>query len=110
MDIASSPNFLEREAAYLAARERIFGIEELESQEATRQKPRHDPVVARRMIAHALGQRIIQSSQVKDDDSGPSHQPLDVCDIERKIKVNLDLHKETSPNSSSHGDLSLIHI
>lgn len=104
MDIASSPNFLKREAAYLAARERIFGIEELESQEATRQKPRHDPVVARRMIAHALGQRIIRSSHVKDDDSGPSHQPLDVSDIERKIKVNLDLHQETSPNSSCYGN------
>uniref|UniRef100_A0A7C9EZV3 SUZ domain-containing protein n=1 Tax=Opuntia streptacantha TaxID=393608 RepID=A0A7C9EZV3_OPUST len=104
MDMASSPNFLEREAAYLAARERIFGIEELELKEATRQKPRHDPVVARRMIAHALGQRITQNSQVKDNDGGPSHRPTDVSDIERKIRVNLDLHQENSPDSSSYRD------
>jgi hypothetical protein len=36
----------ERQAAYLAARERIF---------AATWRPRSDPVVARRMIAHALG-------------------------------------------------------
>ncbi|KAM7491563.1 hypothetical protein LguiA_034484 [Lonicera macranthoides] len=46
----------EREAAYLAARERIFSMEEEVG--PTKQKPRSNPVVARRMIAHALGQRI----------------------------------------------------
>ena len=29
MNIASSPNFVEREAAYLAARKRIFGVDEV---------------------------------------------------------------------------------
>ncbi|GAB2277199.1 hypothetical protein Dimus_011906 [Dionaea muscipula] len=51
----------EREEAYLAARERIFAMNS-ELKEAVRQKPRHDPVVARRMIAHALGKRINESS------------------------------------------------
>lgn len=46
----------EREAAYLAARERIFSMEEEVG--PAKQKPRSNPVVARRMIAHALGQRI----------------------------------------------------
>lgn len=48
-------SIVEREAAYLAARERIFGKDEM--QESVRQKPRTDPVVARRMIVHALGQK-----------------------------------------------------
>lgn len=104
MDISSSPNFLEREAAYLAARERIFGIEDAEFKETARQKPRHDPVVARRMIAHALGQRITQSTQVKGNESGPFNGPTDVRDIERKFKVNLDLHQETSPEPSTCQD------
>ncbi|KAF8393933.1 hypothetical protein HHK36_020135 [Tetracentron sinense] len=53
----------EREAAYLAARERIFSMSESETKEAVTQKPRNIPVVARRMIAHALGQRINSSNQ-----------------------------------------------
>ncbi|GAB2218501.1 hypothetical protein Droror1_Dr00001726 [Drosera rotundifolia] len=51
----------EREEAYLAARERIFSMDG-ELKEVERQKPRHDPVVARRMITHALGKRIKQCS------------------------------------------------
>uniref|UniRef100_A0A5B7C3B1 Putative Single-stranded nucleic acid binding R3H protein isoform 2 n=1 Tax=Davidia involucrata TaxID=16924 RepID=A0A5B7C3B1_DAVIN len=53
----------EREAAYLAARERIFSMDGGEAKEPIKQKPRNIPVVARRMIAHALGQRINPSSQ-----------------------------------------------
>lgn len=48
----------QREAAYLAARERIFSMDEGEIRESVQQKPRNVPVVARRMIAHALGHRI----------------------------------------------------
>ncbi|XP_042512309.1 uncharacterized protein LOC122087297 isoform X2 [Macadamia integrifolia] len=48
----------EREAAYLAARERIFSEDDNEIKQSVSQKPRNVPVVARRMIAHALGQRI----------------------------------------------------
>ncbi|KAF5207535.1 R3h domain containing protein [Thalictrum thalictroides] len=48
----------EREAAYLAARERIFSVESVETKESVPPKPRNVPVVARRMIAHALGQKI----------------------------------------------------
>lgn len=47
----------EREAAYIAARERIFAKDKDDVQESVRQKPRTDPVIARRMIVHALGQR-----------------------------------------------------
>lgn len=50
----------EREAAYQAARERIFSDRasvspESSSEQRETQRPRPVPVVARRMIAHALG-------------------------------------------------------
>lgn len=54
----SKYSFEEREAAYLAARERIFSVDGGDMKESVKQKPRSVPVVARRMIAHALGQRI----------------------------------------------------
>ncbi|CAI9090917.1 OLC1v1025805C1 [Oldenlandia corymbosa var. corymbosa] len=48
----------EREAAYLAARERIFSVGEHTTRELVKPRPHHNPVVARRMIAHALGQKM----------------------------------------------------
>lgn len=45
----------EREAAYFAARARIFSESTCEKK-LVKQRPRHNPVVARRMITHALGQ------------------------------------------------------
>ncbi|CAK8560249.1 unnamed protein product [Lathyrus sativus] len=51
----------ERKAAYLAARERIFSMSLGDAKEPDEQKPRSVPVVARRMIAHALGQRITKN-------------------------------------------------
>ncbi|KAL0302859.1 UNVERIFIED_CONTAM: hypothetical protein Sradi_6154000 [Sesamum radiatum] len=44
----------ERETTYLAARQRIFSAE-LYQIELVKQRPRNDPVVARRMITRALG-------------------------------------------------------
>ncbi|OIW07186.1 hypothetical protein TanjilG_10159 [Lupinus angustifolius] len=56
---SSVPQSLEeRKAAYLLARERIFSMNLEEVKEPNEQKPRSVPAVARRMIAHALGQRI----------------------------------------------------
>ncbi|KAJ1409304.1 SUZ domain [Sesbania bispinosa] len=53
----------ERKAAYLVARERIFSMNLENVKEPSEQKPRSVPVVARRMIAHALGQRINTKNQ-----------------------------------------------
>lgn len=53
----------EREAAYLTARERIFSFDPEGMREPVRQRSRSVPVVARRMIAHALGQKINPSSR-----------------------------------------------
>ncbi|KAE9589666.1 hypothetical protein Lal_00000314 [Lupinus albus] len=67
---ASIPQSLEeRKAAYLLARERIFSMNLEEVKEPNEQKPRSVPTVARRMIAHALGQRIhndLASDSMKD--------------------------------------------
>ncbi|XP_039166108.1 uncharacterized protein LOC104437193 isoform X1 [Eucalyptus grandis] len=60
---SSQDTFKEREAAYLAARERIFAFDSQEMREPVTQRPRNVPVVARRMIAHALGQKIGANDQ-----------------------------------------------
>lgn len=99
MNLASSPNILEREAAYLAARERIFGMVEVELKESTRQRPRNVPVVARRMIAHALGQRIDNCNQTQINVSRHSNGQAIVDDIKSGIEFNLDLQQETLPDS-----------
>ncbi|XP_057856667.2 uncharacterized protein LOC131066009 isoform X2 [Cryptomeria japonica] len=62
----------EREAAYLAARERIFSLssceENGEQKEQATPRPRTVPVVARRMIAHALGKRIMVDASCEKPD------------------------------------------
>jgi hypothetical protein len=58
----------ERETAYLAARHRIFSTKQVVPPQLPKQKPQNNPVVARRMIAHALGQTIpsVPINQVKE--------------------------------------------
>ncbi|WOL14410.1 R3H domain-containing protein 2 isoform X1 [Canna indica] len=56
--LSPSTPFEEREASYKAARERIFSLHDGDEQDGNVPKSRKIPVVARRMIAHALGQRI----------------------------------------------------
>ncbi|OVA16208.1 Single-stranded nucleic acid binding R3H [Macleaya cordata] len=60
--VSTQSSLEEREAAYLAARQRIFSVDESEIKESVTPKPRNVPVVARRMIAHALGQKICSNS------------------------------------------------
>ncbi|KAF3337477.1 R3H domain-containing protein 1 [Carex littledalei] len=56
------PPLEERQAAYLAARNRIFGPSNTEEGRCTSPKLRKDPAVARRMIAHALGRKLEPTS------------------------------------------------
>ncbi|XP_021281809.1 uncharacterized protein LOC110414743 isoform X2 [Herrania umbratica] len=85
-----------REAAYLAARERIFSMDVEEVREAVKEKPRTVPVVARRMIAHALGQKINSCSQdvnardFKDHEGQPNE-----LNIHDKDEVDNNLRTET---------------
>ncbi|KAL3838551.1 hypothetical protein ACJIZ3_023142 [Penstemon smallii] len=51
----SGTSLEERETAYFAARERIFSADISEA-ELVKQRPKNNPVVARRMITRALGQ------------------------------------------------------
>lgn len=71
---SSQDTFKEREAAYLAARERIFAFDSEEMRETVTQRPRHVPVVARRMIAHALGQKIGANDHDANVKSSEGHE------------------------------------
>lgn len=53
----------ERKAAYMAARERIFTGSNSKMDRFSEHKPRGNPVVARRMISHALGRKLDPSNQ-----------------------------------------------
>ncbi|ONL98150.1 R3H domain protein [Zea mays] len=53
----------EREAAYRAARERIFSGDGAKGNDRSYVKCRQVPVVAKRMIAHALGQKVQNTTE-----------------------------------------------
>lgn len=99
----------EREAAYLAARQRIFSLGEDEVKLPVTPKQRNIPVVARRMIAHALGQRIC--SRTSDDKHTPPNNEeanvvLDMAENKDQISSGLN----SSENSIlSSGQSSSVH-
>ncbi|XP_076950174.1 uncharacterized protein LOC143623072 [Bidens hawaiensis] len=84
----------DREAAYLAARKRIFPTENYDKES----RPRNNPVVAQRMIAHALGQRIKQSNGVKlvsigQKSNGQQQQPLTRKNFVTEASTNVGAKK-----------------
>ncbi|CAN1162546.1 hypothetical protein LINPERHAP2_LOCUS24559 [Linum perenne] len=93
----------EREAAYLAARERIFSVDVAEMREPVEQRPRNVPAVARRMIAHALGQKVTPT----DKDVG--EEQCNACDAEsRDLQVeNKDEVRSSSMDNSQESSSSL---
>uniref|UniRef100_A0ACD5TS32 Uncharacterized protein n=1 Tax=Avena sativa TaxID=4498 RepID=A0ACD5TS32_AVESA len=62
----SAVSLKEREAAYRAARERIFSTHEAKGKDTSAAKPRHVPAVAQRMISHALGKRVEDTKERAD--------------------------------------------
>ncbi|KAI9156876.1 hypothetical protein LWI28_013526 [Acer negundo] len=88
----------EREAAYLAARERIFSTGVCTVTEPVRQKPRNVPVVARRMIAHALGQKI--KTQNEDDTVKDSKE----CEDKVVPSMSLEGCQDTSIRAEQNGN------
>ncbi|XP_060966241.1 uncharacterized protein LOC133034832 isoform X1 [Cannabis sativa] len=84
----------EREAAYLAARERIFSANLGDEKEPIKQKPRSVPVVARRMIAHALGQRINSRNHETTHNDSSASREADESNNQHKDKVDSDLRVE----------------
>ncbi|KAK4273618.1 hypothetical protein QN277_021985 [Acacia crassicarpa] len=111
-----------RKEAYLIARERIFSMN-LEDVKSGEQRPRSVPVVARRMIAHALGQSIHSKNQngmpnnnskdivctdVSDDQDKNSEASNLVKDSEESIcpkrNSNSRIRNDSSSNSSSFNE------
>ncbi|KAI4376356.1 hypothetical protein MLD38_014125 [Melastoma candidum] len=75
-------SYEERKATYLAARERIFA-DDIEMNETSRQRPEHVPVVAWRMIAHALGKKadtLMATGKAKGDcRQSDVHEAVECC-------------------------------
>ncbi|KAL2482229.1 R3H domain-containing protein 2-like [Forsythia ovata] len=84
----------ERKTTPFTSRERIFLADECETR-LVKQRPQNDPMVARRMITHALGQRIKSTNHELNsrDNRKYGHHVKDV-------KVQCD--EEGAINSSSH--------
>ncbi|XP_047317896.1 uncharacterized protein LOC124921304 [Impatiens glandulifera] len=77
-----------REAAYMAARQRIFSQDE-EKDVCEMQRPRNIPVVANRMIAHALGRRVKNSdSELRNSISKDAKTVSEGVDENVKIGKN----------------------
>eukprot|EP00262_Sarcandra_glabra_P007395 TRINITY_DN20169_c0_g1_i1.p1 TRINITY_DN20169_c0_g1~~TRINITY_DN20169_c0_g1_i1.p1 ORF type:complete len:345 (-),score=84.66 TRINITY_DN20169_c0_g1_i1:599-1633(-) len=93
-----STSLEEREAAYMAARDRIFSLDVGEFKEPIIPKPRNVPLVARRMIAHALGQRICSNSAKEKlpFPNGKDHEQTGNLTIEEKNEVHLDSNLKAS--------------
>ncbi|KAI3987415.1 hypothetical protein MKX01_042419 [Papaver californicum] len=60
--LSTKSSLEEREAAYLAARQRIFTEDDSEIKESVTPKPRNNPEVARRLIVTSLGLRVSSNS------------------------------------------------
>ena len=92
----------ERRADYLAARDRIFSVDSGDGNEPVKRKPRNVPAVARRMIAHALGQRINPCNQVATLRDCKEHSgQTDALDIQCRDKVELQSPLELSQQTIS---------
>ncbi|RCV44775.1 hypothetical protein SETIT_9G401500v2 [Setaria italica] len=72
--VSPAVSLKEREAAYRAARERIFSGDDAKGNGRSYAKCRQVPVVAQRMIAHALGQKVQNSTETIASTAGRGKQ------------------------------------
>ncbi|KAJ8540265.1 hypothetical protein K7X08_030184 [Anisodus acutangulus] len=79
----------EREEAYMAARKRIFSVDQGETRQCMKDRPQKDPTVARRMIAHALGQR------TRPPNLEIHHANTEQCEEQTKEERPINLGKQT---------------
>ncbi|WVZ56961.1 hypothetical protein U9M48_007418 [Paspalum notatum var. saurae] len=79
----------EREAAYRAARERIFSADGAKGNDSLNVKCRQVPVVAQRMIAHALGQKVQKPTQKVSLTEGSGKQPSNGKNIPTHSRNNF---------------------
>ncbi|WOH15122.1 hypothetical protein DCAR_0934659 [Daucus carota subsp. sativus] len=81
----------EREAAYLAARRQIFAAGEGVAYLPLKQKPPSNPVVARRMIVHALGKK----KEWHDEVNGSNRDYCqDIDDINIEVRISPSTNSE----------------
>nr|XP_009763734.1 PREDICTED: uncharacterized protein LOC104215587 isoform X4 [Nicotiana sylvestris] len=86
----------EREEAYLAARKQIFSGDQGETRQCMKDRPRKDPMVARRMIAHALGQRIRPSNlEILHANTEECEEKTKDVNIQHKDEGRINLGKQT---------------
>ncbi|KAF0901159.1 hypothetical protein E2562_038173 [Oryza meyeriana var. granulata] len=67
----------EREAAYQAARKRIFSSHDTKGKDTAVVIPRHVPAVAQRMIAHALGKKVESPTETAAVMNGKGKEPAE---------------------------------
>ncbi|XP_008776184.2 uncharacterized protein LOC103696367 [Phoenix dactylifera] len=97
----------EREAAYQAARERIFSLNDCDEKDVLAPRSRKVPMVARRMIAHALGQKICstpsnqKTSAQEFEENESTEGPTNDEGNEDQLDSTLEYSKEATafPNS-----------
>ncbi|OEL16809.1 hypothetical protein BAE44_0022171 [Dichanthelium oligosanthes] len=80
----------EREAAYQAARERIFSGDDAKGNDRSYVKSRQVPVVAQRMIAHALGQKVKNPTETVASTEGRGKQPSNRPNIPTRSRNNFN--------------------
>ena len=98
----SSTSFKEREAAYLAARERIFSLHESDEMEVTPPKSRKIPVVAQRMIAHALGTKVCSNASDQKLQLDASMEVPSTKEMREDIPSNSEYPKEITAKLHWH--------
>ncbi|CAL1361786.1 unnamed protein product [Linum trigynum] len=96
----------EREAAYLAARLRIFSVDGEEVREPVEQRPRNVPAVARRMIAHALGQKITPGRDIDWNEENKEVEESKSTSVEDSQESSSSVAKGLSRKSSSQNEMS----
>ncbi|KAK9053665.1 hypothetical protein SSX86_024739 [Deinandra increscens subsp. villosa] len=88
----------DREAAYLAARKRIFSTGNDDMESLAKERPRNNPAVAQRMIAHALGQRVKQSNEgiCNKDATGYRRKPSNEVKNQSNSQTSLQARQKSN--------------
>lgn len=108
--ILPTSSLKERKAAYRVARERIFSTDNAEAKDASSIKSRQVPVVAQRMIAHALGKKVHDLTETVASTDGRGKQLMNGPNMPMINRnsfnpVNSDNRKASYVrNGNSNGD------
>lgn len=100
--LTTSMSLEEKEAAYQAARERIFSVQDnTNNKELVIPKSRTVPVIAQRMIAHALGTKISSSRESPATDQMiETSEPMNSEHSKQSLKEKKLHHKHTVKKSN----------